>query len=1793
MQVNIIYEKKLGNNLDVIVVRIFLKMTVIVSFLYFSTCSSLSSVRDEYYYDCTEAGSDEEITNAVVGFASECELMLSLSTYPASGLCQEYDGEINFWETMGDSCTPECYFGSRESSSECVCDDGYWGTTCDSICPGGASEPCSGFGTCDRTTGECNCPVNRLNSEDCSVCSWYGSGCEFAENEADVSASQSIAVAGRLGHVYTLDGISYTNRAQGEYILLAVSSNIIVEGKFVTCYQNYTCLPFISARIGDNSYGYATVTIQAKRTYNSKPRVYLNDTEATLDTPAYFEGFSVSRSSLLEVSFEVTNHFSFTIRAEGQYLQLSVELPNTLISSTSGLLSGNESTTSSDKLRHMFEADTPSFGICNDSTASQTGLMSASMATLNIEAYSQTYTSYSELDMARFGVSECDSFIHYPTIADKLQTMGGYNLNFDKTSIYSDLTLDADTYPNITIELMVRQSSNASGGLLFSFSNDFVFMVVSGDRALEFHTYIGDNETVQESNVTLEEGKWNTLILSYYSETGALDMYRITEDGALAKNELVISSWIFNSTGIISLGHWHPPTNAMPYSEPSAFNGEIDNFMIWGLAVEGSQVYDLFQMDPALASASLLFNLQFDEGDGSSTLDAIGYGTAILPQYPWIAPEWLPSDLVYTNVNDPEIDYIYFFNSTLGQQAEDVCGSNLMPDSSSIDFLGMDNTTREFYYLNCLQSVAATGDITAGYNAILELFKIGEISHAMPNSTASSLCSQLSVQDINGTTCSISCKFGFTDGSGGCTCASGYYGSLCDNVCPGDSDNPCSNHGDCETDGLCTCWWNWQGSSNCSLCSSGVTGTDCTVLDTSTLVSGSKKVAAVSSNGYYMTFGGQQISFVGETGAFLLFSSSSLNIDIHVYQVSCHYGSCISAVSVSTASTSVVVTPAGQGYLPKVYKDGVETTLDDTTNVFDASLSVSQPSLTEMEITAVAIGSIELHIMVQEQFLQASVITSSTICQDGGGILGVCDSGATDYSTMSTDEITTYIASNFKLSNSIILTALNSPAGNASTISGYALKFNGTAGTSVPLTYSSDVSLENKDFSVSLYFKPTAVGGYILSYSKDVTFSILNTDPLRIQYDGNFVDTVVTPTLNEWNQVVLTFRRSTNQIDLFHFSANNKVTHQILDFECPSVFSANGTIMLGEWTPSTGSDKYSFDISYEGLIDDVSIWKDAIETALIYQAHNLNVKLSGFTSVVASLFTFSEGVGATAFEVINGNNMELPKSPWQSPEWEISDLPLSQLRTVTSDVYAASAKTDVVSVCSEFFDDATVASNCGGIDASLRWWYQQMCMVTAGNSGDLSDTTFAMADYASLCSVTGGTTEPLYTIMCALNVTLPDWLTQKCSGCQFGYTSNGTCTCYYGYWGTNCDGVCKGGATNPCNGNGVCDISGECQCYGRFNGDQCEASTCQTNWEGVDCTVLNTSFTPLISGADILVAQVNLIGQLSAFDGIIVDMPERDYFTLLNVSSADIAFHGRFAICETASALHVCLIGVVFVHDGESYYFSHEGYTGSSIEIETKDDTLNLYATLSLGNASLELESPTTMLMTFGNLDLTVKLSAINSRLLLTLSTTNETWDTLSSDIDGALTSCHTSKAITAAQCSISRSALCADTTQTIPGGCEMTQSAEALSAYLSNYLYSDPAFQEVIEGKYLAAMEANCLLFNMTGVSCSELTLPDGDFTIELHVKPTQYGGIVMTYTKDSDYFILINDDSGLMVVLDGVYFSTGVTLEVDAWNQINLAYRVAVEIMEVYVTNSSGNTTRNIFLILFNHVSFVLCKV
>ena len=76
----------------------------------------------------------------------------------------------------GDPCDNhgKCVLNSDGTSASCTCDKGYYGSTCESSCPGlvvtsDSVLECSGRGTCNPETLECTCEEGVKNQETCSM----------------------------------------------------------------------------------------------------------------------------------------------------------------------------------------------------------------------------------------------------------------------------------------------------------------------------------------------------------------------------------------------------------------------------------------------------------------------------------------------------------------------------------------------------------------------------------------------------------------------------------------------------------------------------------------------------------------------------------------------------------------------------------------------------------------------------------------------------------------------------------------------------------------------------------------------------------------------------------------------------------------------------------------------------------------------------------------------------------------------------------------------------------------------------------------------------------------------------------------------------------------------------------------------------------------------------------------------------------------------------------------------------------------------------------------------------------------------------------------------------------------------------------------------------------------------------------------------------------------------------------------------------------------------------------------
>ncbi|KAK7450507.1 hypothetical protein BaRGS_00039938 [Batillaria attramentaria] len=157
---------------------------------------------------------------------------------------------------------------------------------------------------------------------------------------------------------------------------------------------------------------------------------------------------------------------------------------------------------------------------------------------------------------------------------------------------------------------------------------------------------------------------------------------------------------------------------------------------------------------------------------------------------------------------------------------------------------GMLSDIKAFYKASCLDLVVHSSNLTkAGEIAatMVALCNVGSTS-STPLTVASYWCDDYAGNYLLGTgsTCSQTCLYPNTTLSTRtlCVCADGYWGTGCDQTCPGGASNVCNGHGTCNSaTGTCNCQVNWRGSSDCGVCTAGWTGSDCSVSYLATMAS--------------------------------------------------------------------------------------------------------------------------------------------------------------------------------------------------------------------------------------------------------------------------------------------------------------------------------------------------------------------------------------------------------------------------------------------------------------------------------------------------------------------------------------------------------------------------------------------------------------------------------------------------------------------------------------------------------------------------------------------------------------------------------------------------------------------------------------------------------------------------------------------------------------------------------------------------------------------------------------------
>lgn len=213
-----------------------------------------------------------------------------------------------------------------------------------------------------------------------------------------------------------------------------------------------------------------------------------------------------------------------------------------------------------------------------------------------------------------------------------------------------------------------------------------------------------------------------------------------------------------------------------------------------------------------------------------------------------------------------------------------------------------------FYFRFCLRRIASFGSL---YMSMEVIIAYADYCQAINNLTvwpAKPLCNEFLGRDFPiwfGERCDMKCVFGKKLDSESCVCDHGYWGSECANPCPGGAATPCNNNGVCNSvTGECECTANYNGTLDCGKCSSGWTGSDCSLA----LVSLNwlqLSIAISSTGGHYVTFDGYSFTLVA-VGEYYLINIPHMSFQVQVRHVPCRLHSvCVNAIGIRVSSTVI------------------------------------------------------------------------------------------------------------------------------------------------------------------------------------------------------------------------------------------------------------------------------------------------------------------------------------------------------------------------------------------------------------------------------------------------------------------------------------------------------------------------------------------------------------------------------------------------------------------------------------------------------------------------------------------------------------------------------------------------------------------------------------------------------------------------------------------------------------------------------------------------------------------------
>lgn len=694
-------------------------------------------------------------------------------------------------------------------------------------------------------------------------------------------------------------------------------------------------------------------------------------------------------------------------------------------------------------------------------------------------------------------------------------------------------------------------------------------------------------------------------------------------------------------------------------------------------------------------------------------------------------------------------------------------------------------------------------------------------------------------------------------------------------------------HGSCnKTSGTCACEPRWRGNANCSSCTTGWTGTDCSIIVTSS----PNITASCAGYGSIITLDGLGYEHKGN-GEYVLFKSKYLELQVNV--VPCYQSRrCVNTVAMVTSSSGIAI------HAP--YKDGGDTTTwVNKEQIFSLRFLVKSNSkvfvFERHSWVSYVLSSpgLILNVRVFGRYLDLTLsVTDSNWCSNTKGLWGNCDRDSANdmvtragfvvpVETVSEDFIRAQFVASWKIpsnvSSAFVYDNRRTNERRRMTGAGYCLRFRNSGLTTRPV-----FSLAYGDVTLETMVKSGGFDGTILSYATSSTLAVFIEGTVKISFGTIEIDTLLTLQTNQWNHISLVWTKS-NKILQF-LLIDSAGTTNVRNFPINTnrdIFQPGGYLTLGYWYPSPSSTAKATPGTFVGEIDEVRLWNARLSASEIVRSRTATINCNAQN--LASLWRFDEGQGRLATDCASSVHFYFPVHA-QGPTWVYSTAPIAPTIDVVTSVTIAQ-RTSAESLCNELLFSETYGQRCSTLDLSIKNFYAMGCYELGLAGGGSTERIWSVFTFLDYCRAYRGLNEWPGEKFCSQITELPVWVRLPCNeNCAFGTMFNQTtCECRKGFYGVGCPSECPGGYATPCGNQAECNVVlGKCACPINANGSA-DCLTCSAGWTRDDCSVAVVNTNGGSGESEILsVCQGFGGGHLTTFDGISFDVRAPGEFYLVN-----------------------------------------------------------------------------------------------------------------------------------------------------------------------------------------------------------------------------------------------------------------------------------------------------------------------